>query len=156
MVARHKDSTFAIRLDSDDSKLLSELSKKTGKGKSAILRSVMRWFIHADESDPLFQELIQESSAPDRAKYTHPENPRLVTGLLREQVLQRDLWRCRYCGTQIGMGARQIHVDHIIPYAQDGLTVIDNLATACARCNHKKHNKTPEQANMKLLPVPDA
>ena len=36
-------------------------------------------------------------------------------------------------------------VDHIVPVAQGGLSVRENLAPACRLCNSEKGNKTPEQ-----------
>ena len=52
---------------------------------------------------------------------------------LRFQVLMRDGFRCVYCGAT-AKDAR-LHIDHINPYSKGGLTVIENLVTACEFCN---------------------
>jgi hypothetical protein len=42
-------------------------------------------------------------------------------------------------------------LDHILPRAQGGESVPQNLATACVPCNQRKGNRTPDQARMPLL-----
>lgn len=56
---------------------------------------------------------------------------------LREQVLKRDGYRCRYCGST----ESPFHLDHVYPVSKGGETTIDNLVTACVKCNLSKHNK---------------
>lgn len=58
-----------------------------------------------------------------------------VTGDTREyvKILRKD--PCAYCG------AASEHIDHIVPFAKDGPTKWDNLAPACAACNHRKSDK---------------
>ena len=45
-------------------------------------------------------------------------------------------------------------MDHVIPRSQGGLTLWENVVTACRDCNHTKGGRTPEQANMLLLGRP--
>jgi hypothetical protein len=56
---------------------------------------------------------------------------------LRRKVLERDGHRCRYCGTD----QEPFHMDHVYPASRGGETSFDNLVTACAWCNLKKHNR---------------
>ena len=44
--------------------------------------------------------------------------------------------------------------EHIIPFAQNGRDHWMNVVTACRACNHRKSNRTPEQARMPLLYAP--
>jgi 5-methylcytosine-specific restriction endonuclease McrA len=44
--------------------------------------------------------------------------------------------------------------EHIKPQGQGGQDVWTNVVTACRGCNHRKGNRTPEQARMPLLYVP--
>jgi len=61
---------------------------------------------------------------------------------LRDDVLQRDGGRCQYCRLlQFGQSAT-FHVDHIIPRAKGGPTVIDNLVLQCPYCSLHKADKT--------------
>jgi hypothetical protein len=41
-----------------------------------------------------------------------------------------------------------------VPASRGGESVWENCVTACERCNHRKADRTPEEANMKLLAVP--
>lgn len=74
---------------------------------------------------------------------------------LRGAIRERDGDVCRYCGTPVEWHNRRGPTggtyDHVIP---DGGTTIDNLVVCCRGCNSKKGRRTPEQAGMKLRPVP--
>jgi hypothetical protein len=63
----------------------------------------------------------------------------------RSMIHRRDNYECNYCGS-----TENITVDHIIPESRGGLNSWENLTTACSKCNAKKGNKTPEEANMPL------
>jgi hypothetical protein len=43
---------------------------------------------------------------------------------------------------------------HILPVSRSGTDSWTNVVTACKRCNHRKANRTPEEAGMQLLAVP--
>jgi 5-methylcytosine-specific restriction endonuclease McrA len=60
---------------------------------------------------------------------------------LRFDVLQRDGFKCVYCGRTISDGIK-LHVDHIVPVAKGGQTVKGNLITACEDCNLGKSDKS--------------
>ena len=55
---------------------------------------------------------------------------------LRFKVLQRDNFKCCACGASPAKDPSVVlHVDHIVPWAKGGETVIDNLQTLCSKCN---------------------
>lgn len=82
-----------------------------------------------------------------------PTNGREPLGYgVRRQVLLRDGYRCRYCGTRVEDGDWYFHIDHVTPISQGGKNGMDNLVTACPSCNLKKGGRTPGQAGMKLRP----
>ncbi len=60
---------------------------------------------------------------------------------LRFKVMQRDNFKCRFCGrspaTSTGL---VLHVDHIDAYSKGGETIIENLQTLCQDCNLGKSN----------------
>lgn len=58
---------------------------------------------------------------------------RPISKRLRFEVLHRDGFRCRYCGTS-GDGTI-LHIDHVTAVANGGSNDIDNLVTACIDCN---------------------
>lgn len=65
--------------------------------------------------------------------------------LTRQNIFKRDNFECQYCGTK-----RDLTIDHVIPRAKGGKDSWTNLVTACKRCNAKKGDFTPEEANMIL------
>lgn len=75
------------------------------------------------------------------------------TPLLTNRTLfQRDHNLCLYCGHQFSPAL--LTRDHVLPASRGGESVWENCVTACERCNHRKADRTPEEANMKLLAVP--
>jgi len=60
---------------------------------------------------------------------------------LRFRVLQRDNFKCCFCGSSPAKDpAIELHIDHILPWSNGGETVIDNLQTLCSKCNLGKSN----------------
>ena len=70
----------------------------------------------------------------------------------RQNVLARDRWRCQYCGER--KPTRELTFDHVVPRAQGGRSVWENIVMACVDCNTKKADRTPAQAGMILLKHP--
>ena len=70
----------------------------------------------------------------------------------RQNVLARDKWRCQYCGEK--KNTKDLTYDHVIPRSKGGTTCWENILTSCQTCNLKKGNRTPQEANMKLLSKP--
>ena len=52
---------------------------------------------------------------------------------LRRQVLERDGYRCQYCGSDI-----HLEIDHLTPRARGGKDTMRNLVAACYDCNRAK------------------
>lgn len=57
---------------------------------------------------------------------------------LRFRILQRDNFRCRYCGR--GPDIVELEIDHIVPRSKGGAGTEDNLQTICTTCNAGKSN----------------
>lgn len=62
---------------------------------------------------------------------------------LRNEVFERDNYQCQMCGYSKGekfldSEPVKLEADHIIPLAEGGKTVVDNLQTLCSRCNAGK------------------
>lgn len=62
----------------------------------------------------------------------------------KKRLFERDGHKCAYCGKDANT------IDHILPRSQGGDTTWNNTVASCFRCNNRKGNRTPEQANMKL------
>ena len=57
---------------------------------------------------------------------------------LRQQVGDRDGWRCRRCGIPAGVlkrGRSSLLLSHVIPRRLGGPDTPDNLVMLCARCS---------------------
>lgn len=71
----------------------------------------------------------------------------------RETLFERDDYRCQYCGNSFE--ASQLNMDHVIPRDRGGRTSWENIVTSCIKCNSRKANRLPHQANMHLLRKPE-
>jgi 5-methylcytosine-specific restriction endonuclease McrA len=67
------------------------------------------------------------------------------TARLFAAIFTRDGGRCTYCGVPVRPRAKGLHrapdlatLDHLIPRAEGGRTVADNLALACHACNNAR------------------
>jgi hypothetical protein len=58
---------------------------------------------------------------------------------VRFDVLKRDNFTCRYCGSSAP--DVELEIDHIKPVSRGGTNDIDNLITSCKTCNRGKSNK---------------
>jgi 5-methylcytosine-specific restriction endonuclease McrA len=72
--------------------------------------------------------------------------------LTKKNVLLRDDYTCGYC-SQRGDRATMT-VDHVVPRSQGGRSTWVNLVAACASCNGRKRDRTPEQARMPIQKRP--
>ncbi len=62
---------------------------------------------------------------------------------ISEEVFKRDNYTCSYCGQVGGF----LEIDHIIPIFKNGTNDLNNLTTACRKCNRQKKDKTAEEFN---------
>ena len=64
----------------------------------------------------------------------------------RGAIMLRDAFTCQYCAEKPGQ--LLLTVDHVIPRSRSGEHSWTNLVTACKRCNQRKGNQTPDEADM--------
>ncbi len=76
----------------------------------------------------------------------------LRPSLSNTKLFARDRNVCAYCGGHFHES--ELTREHIIPVSQSGRDQWMNVVTACKTCNHRKSNRTPEQARMPLLYAP--
>lgn len=72
--------------------------------------------------------------------------PKKEIKFTRENVFQRDGYTCQYCDITFEM--KELNIDHVIPRDKGGKTTWENVVCSCIRCNTKKANKLPAEANM--------
>jgi len=74
----------------------------------------------------------------------------LKVPLSRRGILARDEHTCQFCSATAG----PLTVDHVLPRSRGGRTSWENCVAACKRCNHRKGDRTPEEAGMRLARKP--
>jgi 5-methylcytosine-specific restriction endonuclease McrA len=57
---------------------------------------------------------------------------------MKFKVMERDSFRCIYCGKSSIEDKVILHIDHIIPESRGGKFIFDNLVTSCDECNQSK------------------
>ena len=70
----------------------------------------------------------------------------------RQNVLARDHFKCVYCGAK-GKD-NELTFDHVIPKSKGGKTCWENIVISCVPCNHKKADRTLQEAGMILRTKP--
>jgi 5-methylcytosine-specific restriction endonuclease McrA len=108
-------------------------------------------------------EVVAQLDQPLRsatASFTWPHVIRLVhyvrvpraiqRKISRRALFARDGWRCAYCGSAGG----RLTLDHVVPRSKGGESIWENVVTACAPCNLRKGDRTPEQVGMTLKTKP--
>ena len=70
--------------------------------------------------------------------------------LTRKNLMYRDHFSCQYCGVK----TNALTIDHVIPKSRGGSDNWENVVASCQKCNVKKGNRTPKEANMHLLRHP--
>lgn len=106
-------------------------------------------YINEEESvdEPVVAD--EESSrrdivAPVEIDKPRHKTPREANYRLRFKVMQRDNFKCCFCGKSPAKDpAVELHIDHIFPWTKGGETVMDNLQTLCSICNLGKSDLSP-------------
>lgn len=78
--------------------------------------------------------------------------PRIQRKLTRFEVFNRDRFTCQYCGRE----SRELTLDHVVPRSRGGQHSWENLVSACIPCNHRKGERVPAEAKLKLIRQPQA
>lgn len=76
----------------------------------------------------------------------------LAPAFSRAKLFRRDRYTCAYCAQVFVESALQC--EHILPESRGGRWSWTNLVSACAACNGRKADRTPEEAGMPLVYLP--
>lgn len=71
-----------------------------------------------------------------------------ISQALRKQVLERDSFTCQYCGAN---HLEKLEIDHVHPVRLGGDNGIENLATACQKCNSFKAGRPYGYGGLRFL-----
>jgi hypothetical protein len=70
----------------------------------------------------------------------------------KHKLFRRDRFTCAYCSLRFH--EKDLQCEHIVPESRGGGWTWMNLVTACAACNGRKADRTPEEAGMPLVYLP--
>ena len=79
--------------------------------------------------------------------------PKQTVKFNRRNIFARDNNRCQFCGRKFP--TTELSLDHIIPRSQGGQSTWTNVVCACLRCNVRKGGRTPREAHLKLIRMPE-
>lgn len=113
-----------------------DFSQENPHGEDEVIRTVS-YRIRIPRVILLF---LYDSLPPRRVKFT------------RKNIYQRDNYTCQYCGKKCR--PEDLNIDHVIPLSRGGKNTWTNVVCSCSVCNHRKGNKTLEEAGMKLIRKP--
>jgi len=94
-------------------------------------------------------EDVLEAIHAHKSKRNSKKQKQLRRFLVGQYNQKRELMRCRWCGKVLT--SETATFDHRIPLSKGGLTNSANAVLACADCNHRKADLTPEEFKAKDL-----
>ena len=121
----------------------------------SVQRSMKLLFLEKAE---LLHDDPEKELSTTRTSYQYPSVIRLrnyiripytKVVLSRRNIMRRDKFSCQYCAKK-----SDLTIDHVLPKSRGGKDQWENLVTACEKCNVKKGNKTPQEAQMPLIRKP--
>ena len=115
--------------------------------------------IVVEDSGRLFRTVRDKFPVPSVIPLRHFINvPRRHAHWSRQGVLVRDNYACISGGATLGMvvrgktmNKRELTVDHILPGSRGRKNTWSNTACACFACNHRKGNRLPGEAGLRML-----
>jgi len=105
---------------------------------------IVNWHKH---QNPHHKEVGSEIPPPTNGENRYSSHYKPVTGVMREEILKRDGYKCVQCGA-----TENLHIDHINPITNKGISERNNLQTLCAKCNTSKKDSIITQPQTKHEP----
>jgi len=111
------------------------------------------WIGRGVNGRPRVRAVHFEIEAPEILVLTGFERmPPMAVGFNRRNLYRRDELTCQYCGADLQQ--ERLTIDHVVPISRGGESNWENCVLACRRCNGRKANNTPREANMRLRRPP--
>jgi len=109
-----------------------------------------------EEKEEKLKGANEDHPKPDVVRLKeYADIPKTSVKFNRKNLFKRDDFKCQYCGKKESFG--ELTYDHVIPQSRGGRTTWSNIVACCFECNvNRKGDKTPEEADMKLLKEPEA
>jgi 5-methylcytosine-specific restriction endonuclease McrA len=160
-----------------DAHLAGESQRANAFFKSADMRAVWEW-VHIDWTRPDLNVVVHSPPGDTQEVSKGLRDPdRNIVSSIRAAVLQRDGYRCRYCGIPVvdagirklahrlypdavpwdphdpekqhaGFACMWLQFDHVIPHSHGGRSSSDNVVISCALCNFGKDRYTLRQLDV--------
>ena len=92
--------------------------------------------------------------SPSCSRLNEPMSSAYIPLHLRQLVSRQSRGRCGYCLSSELITGIPLDLDHLIPTSLGGLTVEENLWSACSRCNGHKGNRVAARDPMSGEIVP--
>lgn len=145
--------------------------------KKADMRAVWEW-LNPGWSRPDLNVVVHSPHGDTQEVPKHLRDPdRNIAPAIKFAVLQRDGYRCRYCGIPVvhanirklahrlypdavpwepydvtkqhsGFACLWLQFDHVVPHSHGGRSSLDNVVISCALCNFGKDKYTLLQLNL--------
>lgn len=115
------------------------LSHKAWPGMTAQKIGALILIVARAKGWEAYSPLGHRNEAPAPQAHVLAERAKMTPDM-RYEVIRRDAYRCRACGSSVASGA-VLHVDHIKPVSKGGKTEMGNLQTLCGVCNFGKNAK---------------
>lgn len=122
---------------------LETFSRRFGGWRKALTTFIN--FINSDDIDENESNILGQNentmntsivNVEDKNEVSMKRTSRNINLKIRFRVLQRDNFKCCFCGASPAKDPNvELHIDHIIPWSKNGETVIENLQTLCSKCN---------------------
>lgn len=84
-----------------------------------------------------YQRLKEINFECTLSDYFVKDQRKMMTKELRGKVAKRDNYTCQICGKRMQDGVG-LQIDHIIPVAKGGKSIMSNLQVLCSKCNGRK------------------
>lgn len=98
------------------------------------------------ESRLVIQPIIALRGSPKRNLFD------AAPAITKSKLLRRDRFTCAYCAQRFR--EHDLQAEHIVPHSKGGPYSWMNMVSACAACNSRKADRSPEQARMPLVYLP--
>ena len=109
--------------------------------------------LQIEDGEPFIRAVKQRLRVPEVISLTHfGKLPSSHVTFSRRNIFKRDRYTCQYCGIQ--PRPDELTIDHVVPRSQGGGSTWENCVLACVTCNHRKADRTPEQASIRLRKIP--
>jgi len=123
-------------------KPLSRYSVFTYMRRFGSFRKALEAFVASFDNRETDHSKTMKETTVDTLLVASPKRhrtSRTISWRMRFLVMRRDDFKCRICGTSPALKPGTVlAVDHVVPWADGGETLTENLQTLCERCNGGK------------------